>query len=883
MHLLDLSSGRNCRVPRAARRPSLRVEAFEDRLTPYSVSGNAWPIPDRITVSFVPDGTLVNGVASNLQATFNTKFGAAATWQNVFKEAAQVWAQQTNINFVFVADSGAATGSGSYQQGDPAFGDIRIGGYNFGTTTLAQAFMPPPVNNYSVAGDIAFNTSQTFNIGSAYNLFTVASHEFGHALGLNHGAVSSIMASAYPGTVTALTADDISGIKAIYSAGAARANDSYDAAATNETSATASLVTSTINTTTKAGVINNLNLSTSTDADWYKFVVPAGSATTLKVKAVAANLSMLDPKIEIYDSAAALKATGNAAVYGGTAAAQFTVAAGQTWYVKVSSADAKASFKTGKYSLILNMGTGADPAVTATTTQSPKGATPTSGGGIAVTDGVETPVNTASTTYSAGMKSSMLVLAGTLTTTVATGQPAIAMDGAGNYVVVWQSVGQDGDQGGIYAKRYNALGVAQGGEFRVNVVTAGDQAAPAVAMRPNGDFVVTWQSHGQDGSGWGIYARQFSAAGVAQSGDILVNTITFGDQITPAIGIDGAGNFTVAWSQFATSWGVYAQRFTAAGAATGSPFVANTTTAGDQVSPVVGMDAAGNFTVGWSSYNPMTLSWGIFAQRYTAAGAKNGAEIGINQTTAGDQKLTHAAMTPDGKLMFVWTSQGQDGSGQGVYARRYDAAGAAAGNEFRVNTTTAGDQTNPSVAWDTYGNFYFTWSSYGQDAAATWGIYGQQFNAAGAAVESEFRVNSTAAGDQVNPTMAMDGQGHLVVVWNGNGVGDTDGVFMQRYSVNTALERPPVGDSWEVDGAGPAAAGPPGLLSAPPAAGGADRRRWAADAPPSARREASPAPAADPAAPADPDRRPEIADLPAADDAATLDLLSGGAFRWWRS
>ena len=69
--------------------------------------------------------------------------------------------------------------------------------------------MPPQVNNYSIAGDIAFNTGQTFNIGSAYNLFTVASHEFGHALGLNHGAVGSIMASAYPGTLTALTADEL--------------------------------------------------------------------------------------------------------------------------------------------------------------------------------------------------------------------------------------------------------------------------------------------------------------------------------------------------------------------------------------------------------------------------------------------------------------------------------------------------------------------------------------------------------------------------------------------------------------------------------------------------------------------------------------------------
>ncbi len=357
---------------RRQRRSSVRlsVQTLEERLNPYAVSGNLWPNASLVTVSFVPDGTIVNGYASNLQSTFTTKFGTAATWQNVFKEAAQVWAAQTNLNFNFIADSGVGTGSGSYQQGDPTIGDIRIGGFNFGTgnTTLAQAFMPPSVNNYSIAGDIAFNTGQTFNIGSAYNLFTVASHEIGHALGLLHGAAGAIMSSAYPGTLPTLQTDDINGIQAIY--GGARAKDSYDAAASNDTSATASLITSAINTTSKTANIASLDLTTTTDVDWYKFVVPTGSSTTLKAMAVATGLSLLDPKVEIYDSTYTLKASGNAAVYGGTATASFTgIAAGQTWYVKVSSADAKNAFKTGKYALILNMGTGADPTAVLPNTQ----------------------------------------------------------------------------------------------------------------------------------------------------------------------------------------------------------------------------------------------------------------------------------------------------------------------------------------------------------------------------------------------------------------------------------------------------------------------------------------------------------------------------------
>src|SRR5262245_47317240 len=217
----------------------LDLEVLESRVALYSASGNAWPQAQLITISFVPDGTNVNGYSSNLFATFNAKFGSASAWQNQILKAAQQWAQQTNINFALKADSGAPSGSGSTQQGDDSFGDIRIGGYAFGNTTLAQAYLPPPVNNYSIAGDIQLNTGQTWNIGSTYDLFTTAMHEFGHALGLYHGASGSVMYGSYGSAKTGLATDDINGIRNIYSGDAPRAKDVFDAAASNDTSATA--------------------------------------------------------------------------------------------------------------------------------------------------------------------------------------------------------------------------------------------------------------------------------------------------------------------------------------------------------------------------------------------------------------------------------------------------------------------------------------------------------------------------------------------------------------------------------------------------------------------------------------------------------------------
>jgi hypothetical protein len=150
-------------LQRSSHQTQLRVEQLESRFVPYSITGSAWPNPQLVTLSFVPDGTLMTTVNntpvySNLFATFNAKFGSTAKWQDAILQAAQSWAQQANINLSVVSDNGTTSGQGSYQQGDRGMGDIRIGGYGFSTNYLAGTYLPPSVNNYSIAGDMNFNT-----------------------------------------------------------------------------------------------------------------------------------------------------------------------------------------------------------------------------------------------------------------------------------------------------------------------------------------------------------------------------------------------------------------------------------------------------------------------------------------------------------------------------------------------------------------------------------------------------------------------------------------------------------------------------------------------------------------------------------------------------
>lgn len=748
------------------RRTKLQVENLESRLVPYSISGNAWTHPELVTLSFVPDGADVGGVTSDLQTTFdnhaNTSFRSG--WRNQVLKAAQVWAQQTNLNFALVNDNGTAIGSGDYQQGDANFGDIRIGGFNFGTDSLAQAYLPPQVNNYSVAGDFQINTAQIFNLGSTYDLFTVAAHEFGHALGVEHGALGSVMQSTYPGTKTALALDDTKGIRNVYSANLSRSPDAYDAVLSNGSFAAASVIgTPPINDVNLTALLTGLDITTTADLDYYTFTAPAGSSGTMTVTVQSSGLSLLAPLVRVYDANQVLIGSASGLnQYGTTLTVPLSgVSAGQQFYVMVDGAD-NTAFGTGKYALTLNFGTGASPTVPLPSTLTANG-TPLSGGGAeAIKTVYESRINQTA--------------AGTQDTDSA---QAVAMDANHNYVVSWSSNGQDGSGYGIYARRFNEDGTPKGNEFRVNTTTAGDQRYAAVAMDAAGNFVVTWS--GYTAGSWDVYAQRYNAAGVAQGGEFRVHTGSDDDQRDSRVAMDSAGNFVVTWSNDAAgAWDVYARRYNAAGVALGGEFRANTTTAGDQRAPAIGMNAAGNLVIAWSSFQEDGSNWGVYARQYNIAGVALGNPFLVNTTTVSAQKEASVAMDASGNFAISWSSRHQDNSGWGVFFKRYNALGLALTGEVLVNMTTADDQVQSAVAMDADGSFIITWSSQNQDGSG-WGVYARQYDADGAAAGDEALINTTTSGNQRRSSVAMkkDAQGHrkAVIVWSGNGIGDTSGVF----------------------------------------------------------------------------------------------------------
>jgi hypothetical protein len=349
----------------------------------YSATGNAWINPRVVTISFMPDGTSLGGATSNLISTFNNNPNLAGRWQQQFLLAAQTWANQTNINFVVVPDNGAPLGGGNDQEGDPGMGDIRIGGYNFGTSTLAWSYQPPPVNNFSLAGDIEFNTGMTFNIGSTYDLFTVAAHELGHALGLGQssGLATSVMYPTYTGRKISLSADDIAGMRSIY--GGARAPDVYGGL--NSTFATAANLDSLIDANALTGLAHNLDLAMIGQSEFFSVDAPAGTNGPMEVSVRSLGLSLLSPKVMVYAAdAATVAGSANGAGQDGTT---LTVnipdaVAGRRYYIRVQGADSSV-FGTGDYALGLSFNGTAPPAEPSPIITYPNGTPLHSGGGSA--------------------------------------------------------------------------------------------------------------------------------------------------------------------------------------------------------------------------------------------------------------------------------------------------------------------------------------------------------------------------------------------------------------------------------------------------------------------------------------------------------------------
>ncbi len=363
--------------------------------------------------------------------------------------------------------------------------------------------------------------------------------------------------------------------------------------------------------------------------------------------------------------------------------------------------------------------------------------------------------------------------------------PAVAGEPGGPFLVVWQSADQDGGGAGIYARLFDAGGTALSGELRVNQTTAGDQITPAVAYSPAGTFLVAWAASGQDGSGFGIFARRLAAAsGQFLGGELAVNLSTAGNQIAPRVAAQGSG-FFVAWSGLGAGGDtneIFARGFAAdTGAATTGEVRLNSTVSGHQVQPAIAA-AGGGLAAAWASADQDGSGFGVVARRFDTALSPLSAEIVVPQNTIYDQSAPAITGLAGGGFAVAWQRWLQAESStvgpQPVIALRRFDGDVATGPERQVQSDVSRRHESPALVADSAETVTVAWQEVDL-ASGDSQVLASRFDAANAPVVLDFPVNTTSAGDQIGP--ALFGSSRLVAAWASFAQdGSSFGIFAQR-------------------------------------------------------------------------------------------------------
>ena len=320
-----------------------------------------------------------------------------------------------------------------------------------------------------------------------------------------------------------------------------------------------------------------------------------------------------------------------------------------------------------------------------------------------------------------------------------------------------------------------------GPEFLVNASTAYNQYWPRVGIAPDGSRLSFCFANGQDPC-----ARQFLASGMPATGNLACNpTLSQHVQDEPEICYSTTGHQLVAWSERygydGEIMGIFGRIFSASGVATGPEFQINQIWQASQWRPLIAGRPDGKWLVMWSGDWDGDAMFRIV----NPDGTFFSPDIRVNTFDNGAQVDTAGAAAPNGRMLLVFvdfSGYGGVGTGTNLWVRLYDANGLpvqAAPVPLNTASFTATDQREPRVAADGLGRFIVTWEDQSKDGSG-YGIFARRFSNDGAALGTEFQVNANALGSQRNPKICADAVGNFIIAWEDRATGDSD-VRAQRF------------------------------------------------------------------------------------------------------
>lgn len=320
---------------------------------------------------------------------------------------------------------------------------------------------------------------------------------------------------------------------------------------------------------------------------------------------------------------------------------------------------------------------------------------------------------------------------------------------------------------------------------QVNTTTTNNQNRPVAAQAGNGSSIIVWECTDKDGDGYGISAQRYSSPGVTSGGEIQINSSSTGNQRFPDVAMDDSGKHIAVWMDSegnGTGWNISGSLFDATGATVASISDISSNSTGTHRMPKVAMDSDGDFVVAWMDNNTDSDAFGITARTFSSSGLSTSSNIAVNDSTVGYQGHPDVAMDASGNFVIVWQSAGYDGDGNGIFAKVYNSNGTVAVSEFQVNTTTSGNQQEPSVGMSSNGDFVVSWSSW--DATnKVYQVMARRFDIAGTALSAETLVNGNTTEAHDHSDVAMTEEGQFIVTYSSYGPdGAYHGVYLQAFT-----------------------------------------------------------------------------------------------------
>jgi hypothetical protein len=311
------------------------------------------------------------------------------------------------------------------------------------------------------------------------------------------------------------------------------------------------------------------------------------------------------------------------------------------------------------------------------------------------------------------------------------------------------------------------------------------QQYPVVTADAAGGVIVAW--HDTRSGQYDIYAQRISSTGEpVWSFDGVAVAQAAGSQKFPVITTDGAGGALLAWKDDrGGNYDIRAQRLGPDGNKMWGPDGVVVCAAADVQQDVeIVDDGLGGAILVWRDFRAQGVPQ-LFAQRLSGAGV---AQWAVNGVAIGTTKQHYSvSLLADGAHgAYVAWYDWRNGNNFDIYAQRLGPNGqpawAAAGVAI---STAAGNQMYPRLASDGQGGVFLGW----YDArSGGYDIYLQRLTSGGA-VASGWTAGGQAVcvapNDQFEPVMTADGNGGVFVAWYDNR--STVGVYASRLDATGQL------------------------------------------------------------------------------------------------